>query len=125
MQHQATDATEATRALLERRMEVVTAMFAGQASYDDVLDFHADDFVWLSAAGAQVGKEQAAAHHAARMERVPPAALAGVRVLRRQFAGEYGFTMFKTDTVPFGTDSYRVVDGKVVFQSNALYLPRR
>ena len=59
------------------------------------------------------------------MSRIPPEALAGVRVIREEVCGEYGFVMFKTDAVPFGTDTYRVVDGKVVFQSNALYLPRR
>ena len=108
------DATEETRAVLARRMEIVARMFAGEATYADVLELHADDFVWLSAAGVKIGHREAAEHNAERMSRIPP-----------EVCGEYGFVMFKTDAVPFGTDTYRVVDGKVVFQSNALYLPRR
>jgi hypothetical protein len=120
-----TDVTEETRAVLDRRLEVVARMFAGEASYEDVLAFHAEDFVWLSAGGVHVGHAEAARHQAERMARVPACALAGMRIIRRETCGEYGFVMFKTDTLPFGTDSYRVVDGKVVFQSNALYLPTR
>ena len=118
------DVTEQTRSVLERRMDVVSRMWAGAAGYEDVLEHHADDFVWLSAAGARVGHEAALAHHRRRMEQLPPGALDGARVIALEACGEYGFVLFKTDTMPFGTDSYRVVDGKVVFQSNALYLPQ-
>ena len=119
-----TDVTAQTRATLASRMEVVLRMFEGATSYADVLEYHADDFVWLSAAGAHVGREDALAHHERRMQRIPPAALRGTRVIAIEAFDEYGFVTFKTDALPFGTDTYRVVDGKVVFQSNALYVPK-
>jgi len=75
------DATEETRAVLARRMEIVARMFAGKATYADVLELHADDFVWLSAAGVKIGHREAAEHNAERMSRIPPEALAGVRQL--------------------------------------------
>jgi hypothetical protein len=116
--------TEQTRAVLARRREAVGRVFAGQAGYDEVLAFHAEDVVWLSGGGVHVGHDAARAHQAERMARIAPEALSGTRVIREAVHGEYGFVMFKTDLMPFGTDSYRVVDGKVVFHSNALYLPR-
>lgn len=118
-----TDPTAATEALLARRLEVVEAMFAGRARYEDVLAFHDDDAVWLSAAGARQGHAATLELHAERMARIPPQAMRGFRPIRLAACGEYGFMMFKTDEVPLGTDTYRVVDGKVVLHSNALYLP--
>lgn len=118
------DLTEQTRSVLEQRMDVVRRVFAGAASYEDVLEYHAEDFVWLSAAGARIGRDAACEHQQQRMQRLPAGALAGTRILGLEAYGEYGFVMFKTDSVPFGTDSYRIVDGKVVFHSNAIYLPK-
>ncbi|MFC6887058.1 MULTISPECIES: nuclear transport factor 2 family protein [Actinomadura] len=114
-----------TRSVLARRAEAVARAFAGEGSFADVLRFHAEDYVWLSPTGVRVGHDEAMRQHARRMAHLPPEAMAGTRVLRQEVAGEYAFTLFKTDTIPFGTDTYRVVDGQVVFHSNAVYLPER
>jgi hypothetical protein len=121
----ASELTATTRDVLARRAEAVSRMFAGTATYADVLAFHAEDFVWLSPSGVTVGHQAAAEYQARRLAFLPPQALAGYQVLSHQVSGEYGFTMFRTGEMPFGVDTYRVVDGKVAFQSNALYLPRR
>ena len=117
------DPTGGTEEVLARRMEAVRRMYAGAGAYEEVLAHHADDFVWLSPDGPVVGREAARAHHARRMARLPAEAVAVLRFLHQVVYGEYAFVTFRTDAVPFGTDTYRVVDGKVVFQSNALYLP--
>jgi len=119
------DKTEETRAVLNGRAVAVARLFAGEAGFDEVLAYHADDFVWLSTTGACVGIEEARQAMARRLAMLPPEALVGTRVLRTEVAGEYGFVVFKTAEVPFGCDTYRVVDGKVAFQSNGLYLPSR
>src|SRR4051812_35308730 len=114
--------TRETADVFARRLEVVRRMLAGEASYDEVLAFHAEDFLWLSPAGAVLGHAAAREYSAGRMAKLPPGALAGLQILQTHVVGEYAFLTFKTDLVPFGTDTFRICNGKVVFQSNAVYL---
>lgn len=116
--------TRQTEAVFARRMEVALRMFAGEASYDEVLAFHADDFIWMSPMGTIQGCDAARERSAQRMAKIPAEALQGVRYLQTQVFGEYAFLTFKTDLIPFGMDTFRFRDGKVVFQANAMYIPR-
>lgn len=118
------DATGQTESVFARRMEVALKMYAGEASYDDVLAFHSDDFVWLSPGGVIEGKDAARTHAAARMSFMPEQAFHGVKTITTHCVGQYAFLLFKTDLIPFGTDTFVIRDGKVVFQSNAVYVPR-
>jgi hypothetical protein len=118
------EATRETEAIFARRMEVVTKMFAGEASYDDVLAFHSEDFIWLSPASTIRGHDAAKEYAARRMSRIPANAMEGMEILQTKVIGEYAFLTFKTDLIPFGTDTFRIRDGNVVFQSNAMYIPR-
>jgi ketosteroid isomerase-like protein len=120
-----TNGTAATREAIGRRLEVVKRMFAGEASYDEVLEFHAEDFVWLSPAGAVQGHAAARDHQEQRMRMLPEGALDDLSIRQIVVHGDFAFTRYRTRLVPFGTDSYVVRDGKVVFQSNAFYLPRQ
>jgi hypothetical protein len=116
--------TRRTEAVFARRMEVVLKMYEGKASYDEVLAFHAEDFIWMSPMGTTRGHEAARALSAQRQARMPPEALQGLKIIQTAVIGEYAFQTFKTDLIPFGTDTYIIRDGKIVFQSNALYIPR-
>ena len=118
------EATGEAEAIFARRMEVVKKMFAGEASYDDVLEFHAEDFIWMSPMGTIQGLTAARERDAQRKARMPAEALQGMKIIQTQVAAEYAFLTFKTDVIPFGTDTLLIRDGKVIFQSNALYIPR-
>lgn len=117
------EVTKQTEDVFTRRLEVVMRMFAGEASYDEVLAFHAEDFIWVSPAGTLQGHEAAREYSARRMAHIPAEAMKGMKIIQTKFIGEYAFLTFKTDLVPFGTDTFIIRDGKVIFQSNALYLP--
>lgn len=117
--------TRRTEEVFARRMEAARRMLAGKGSYDDVLAFHAEDFVWVSAAGTLRGHAAAREYAARRMAALPPEAMRGMEVLQTRVAGEYAFLTFRTDLIPFGTDTFVFRDGRVVFQSNALYVPRQ
>src|SRR5215212_6910814 len=119
------EVTKQTAAVFARRMESVMKMFAGEASYDDVLAFHSEDFIWMSPAGTIQGHDAAKEYAAQRMANIPADALKGMQIIHTEVIGEYAFLTFKTDQVPFGTDTFIIRDGKVVFQSNAMYIPRR
>lgn len=118
------DITEQTALVFAKRMEVVKKMFAGEASYDDVLAFHSTDFIWLSPSGPLQGHTAAREYSAQRMAVMPADAFKGMEIIRTHIVGEYAFLIFKTELIPFGTDTFIIRDGKVVFQSNAVYLPR-
>ena len=118
------DLTEQTRSVLERRMDVVRRVFAGAASFGRARVPRRGLRVAVGGRRQGVAPGRRARTPAAAMQRLPAGALDGTRILGLEASGEYGFVMFKTDSVPFGTDSYRIVDGKVAFHSNALYLPK-
>src|SRR5262245_28780928 len=113
-----------TETVFTRRMEAAMKMFAGEASYDDVLAFHAEDFIWMSPAGTICGHDAARQYNAARVAQMPLGALSGLKIKQVEIYGEYVFIRFRTDLIPFGTDTFIIRDGKVAFQSNALYVPR-
>jgi len=118
------ETTRHTEAVFGRRLEAARRMLAGEGSYDEVLAFHHPDFVWVSPAGVVRGHRAAREQTARRMAVVPPEAMQGMEVLQTQVVGEYAFLTFRTGLIPFGTDTFVIRGGRVVFQSNALYVPR-
>ncbi len=87
------------------------------ADIDGLVADYADDAVMITSLGTSVGKQAVRDSFAA----IPADMFADFEVTAEVVEGDTAYITWKTPTIPFGTDSFFFVDGKVKTQTVAFY----
>jgi hypothetical protein len=89
-----------------------------------ILSDYADDAILLTPNGAFKGIDQIKAFFDGFMTNLPPDFIKNIELDATEVEGEYAYIVWHSgDVSPLGTDTFRIVDGKIVMQSFAAYMP--
>jgi ketosteroid isomerase-like protein len=89
-----------------------------------ILSDYADDATLLTPNGVFNGIDEIKVFFNGFMTQIPPDLITNIELDASEVDGEYAYIVWHSgDAAPLGTDMFRIVDGKIVMQSFAVYMP--
>jgi ketosteroid isomerase-like protein len=102
-----------TEAVLKQHIQALLSR-----NVDSLMKDYSRDSVLFSPNGASKGLESIRAGFTAVLGMMTPEAMANMKVIRQEIDGEYAYILWSAlPVVPFGGDTFRVHNGKIVMQS--------
>jgi ketosteroid isomerase-like protein len=97
----------------------------GARDLDAVLEDYAPDSIIFSPWGISRGLAEARTFFTGVLEIFTPQILSSLNVLRQDIDGEVAYLVWTAgDTIPMGSDTFVVRDGKIRVQTVAAYMPQ-
>ena len=91
---------------------------------DEILSDYAEDSVLIGPEATFSGPEAIRGFFTPFIASFTQEMIDALNVQRQEIHGEYGYIIWDLgDIAPLGTDTFHVVDGKIVMQSFAVYMP--
>ena len=104
--------SDVTKSVLDHHMQALES-----GDLDDVMSDYTEDSVFISNLGGVItGLEAIRAVFG-----MAAGTMAGFELAAEHVEGEIGYVAWKSDGVPFGTDTFVVRDGKIAAQTVALH----
>jgi ketosteroid isomerase-like protein len=102
-----------TEAVLKQHVQALVSR-----NLDSLMKDYSPDAVVFSPNGASKGLKNIRAGFTAVLGVLTPEVLANMKVIRQEIDGEYAYILWSAlPAVPFGGDTFRVHNGKIVMQS--------
>ena len=96
----------------------------GAGDFDGLLSDYAEDAIILTPMGVFRGTEAISGFFSGFMANLPDGFMEGFVLDVQEVDGEYAYIVWHSvDVAPLGTDTFRVVAGKIVMQTFAAYMP--
>lgn len=108
--------TEQTKAMMDHHSEALAAEVMDDAALDEIAADYHDDAVFISNLGGVVSGVAGIRAIFASAGNLP-----GFEQTSHHVDGDVGYTTWKADGIPFGTDTFLLRDGKIAVQTVALH----
>ncbi len=109
----ATGANKTTEEVLRHHVQALVSR-----NLDEIMKDYANDSVLFSPRGAFKGLESIRRIFTAILGVMTPETMTNMKDIRQEINGEYAYVLWSAVPVaPFGGDTFRVHDGKIVMQS--------
>ena len=106
--------SDRTRTVVRHHLEALKA-----GDVEEILSDYAEDAVMVTNLG---GVTSGVAALRSLFAALPPDSVADIEVVSEVYDGDVGVIVWTTKSVPFGTDSFVLRDGKIAVQTAAVHL---